>query len=57
MNFTGFSDSTAKLHFAHNWWIFLAAAIPLTVATLGLLWTAWLLEEKKKRKQLARSSV
>jgi hypothetical protein len=57
MNLTGLSDDSNKLHFAKNWWLFLATAIPLTFITLGGLWVAWRLEKKRKSKQQRMSDT
>ena len=50
MNLTALSNDTGKLGFAHNWWLFLAVAIPLTVLTVGVLAVAWILERRKRKK-------
>ncbi|KAK3047705.1 hypothetical protein LTR09_010963 [Extremus antarcticus] len=57
MNLTGLSDESDKLRFAHNWWLFLATALPLTLVTLGVLWIAWRLEKKRKSKQQVSTTV
>jgi len=46
MNFTDFKDSS--LVFASNWWLFLVAAIPLTILTLAAVGTAMLVEHNKR---------
>lgn len=48
MNLTSFSEQSHKLGFASNWWLFLITAGPLTILTLGGLWTAWALEKRRK---------
>jgi hypothetical protein len=48
MNLTSFSEKS--ITFSHDWWLFLAAALPLTFVTLGVLGAAIMVENDKKRK-------
>jgi hypothetical protein len=48
MNLTSFSEKS--ITFSHDWWLFLAAALPLTLVTLGVLAVAIMVENGKKRK-------
>lgn len=50
MNFLTFQSQTSTITIAKDFWIFIAIAVPLTVATLGIWFTATHREKKCKVK-------
>lgn len=51
MNFLTFQSQTSTIIFAKDFWIFIATAVPLTVATLGMWFLATHREKKGKEKR------
>lgn len=51
MNFLTFQSQTSTIIFAKDFWIFVATAVPLTVATLGIWFLATRQEKKGKEKE------
>lgn len=51
MNFLTFQSRTSTIIFAKDFWIFIATAVPLTVATLGIWFLATHREKKGKEKR------
>ena len=51
MNFLTFESETSSIVFAKDFWIFIASAVPLTIATLGVWFLATHQEKKGKGKK------
>lgn len=51
MNFLEFQSQTSTIIFAKDFWIFIATAVPLTVATLGIWFLATHQEKKGKQRK------
>lgn len=49
MNLSNFQEDTDTIHFAKDWWLFLAISIPLTAVTLGILLLAMRREQNSRK--------
>jgi hypothetical protein len=57
MNLFQFDDTTTAFRISNQFWIYLAATIPLTVLTIGYWrYRTWLKKKKRQQEQAAKVS-
>jgi len=57
MELFSFNDSTTAFQISNQFWIYIAATIPLTILTLGYWkYRTWLKDKKKQQEQAAKVS-